>query len=177
MISGRTGLLVVALVVFSACGQCGGSTSPAGDGCAHPGLCLTLTGPLAGSTSGLVLAPDCIPGGGLDAAFTTNVGGRETNIEILITDDNAKSSPGFHAGTFAVKSRGQVVKGTAYASIFVKPDKAVTGFAGGWSTDSSGSAGTVAIDADENGTVKDVVAPPAVGEGAALHISGKFHCR
>ena len=176
MAHARTGLLVAALLLFGACGPCGGSTPTSGDGCAHPGLCLTLTGPLAGTTNGLVLAPDCIPGGGLDAAFTTNVGGHETNIEILITDDNAKSSPGFHAGTFGIKSRSQVVRGAPYASIFVKPDKDVAGFVGGWSTYSSGSAGTVAIDAAESGTVKDVIAPPATGEGAALHIDGKFHC-
>ncbi|HET7467580.1 MAG TPA: hypothetical protein VFL29_13040 [Candidatus Dormibacteraeota bacterium] len=172
------GVLVVTLFALGACGQCGAVTSPAsGDSCAHPGLCLTVTGPLAGSTSGLVLAPDCIPGGGLDAAFTTTLGGRETSIEILVTDDAVKSSPGFHAGTFAIKSRGQIVKGTAYASVWVKPDKDVTGFAGGWSTDSSGSAGTVTIDAGENGTVSGVIAPPAAGEGASLHINGKFHCR
>jgi len=169
-------VLAAALLLLASCGQCGGSTASAGDGCAHPGVCLTLTGPLAGSTNGMVLAPDCIPGGGLDAVFTTNVGGHETTIEILVTDDAAKASPGFHAGNYAVKSRAQVVKGSPYASVWVKPDKDVAGYAGGWSTDGSGSAGSVAIDAAESGSVKDVVAPPARGEGAALHINGKFHC-
>ncbi|HMC67728.1 MAG TPA: hypothetical protein VKJ07_01130 [Mycobacteriales bacterium] len=98
--------LMSAVLLFGACGPCGGTAQPAastGNGCGHPGVCLTLSGPLAGSTSGLVETPDCIPGGGLDAVFTTNIAGNETSIEILITDASAKTSPGFHAGTFDVK--------------------------------------------------------------------------
>lgn len=175
----RTALLAVLLVLFGACGPCGGATgsSSGGDGCAHPGLCLTITGPLAGSTSGLVSAPDCIPGGGLDAVFTTNLGGRETTIEILVTDDSAKSSPGFHPGAFKVRPRGATVQGTGYASIWVKPDSDVSGYRGGWSTDGPGSSGTVVIDSKEGGLVNSAVVAPTAGSGSSLHVSGTFHCQ
>lgn len=146
-------------------------------GCGHPGLCLTLTGPLAGNTSGLVLAPDCIPGGGLDSEFTTNVGGHETSIEILVTDNLARSSPGFKAGTFAVKATREVPAGTAYASIFVKPDKDLLGYPSGWSTDRGVGSGSVTISADESGKVKDAIVAPAGGTGAPLHVSGTFNCK
>ena len=173
-----------ALLLFGACGPCGGTSSPtgsssSGNGCAHPGVCLTLTGPLSGSTSGLVGTPDCIPGGGLDAVFTTNVEGHETSIEILITDSSAtaKSSPGFHAGTFQVKTRGGTVQGTGYASVWVKPDKDIAGNAGGWSTDGAGSSGTVDVKADESGAVHNVAVAPVAGSGAVLHVNGTFNCR
>ena len=171
--------VLAAVVLFGACGPCGGCSGPtasSGNGCAHPGVCLALSGPLAGTTQGLVLPPDCIPGGGLDVVFTTNVAGHETSIEILITDASAKSSPGFHPGSFLIKPRGGTVQGTGYASVWVKPDHDVTGYAGGWSTDGAGSSGSVVIDAHQGGTVKDVVAEPARGEGGALHISGSFNC-
>jgi hypothetical protein len=169
-----------AMLLFGACGPCGGTSSvssPTGGGCAHPGVCLTLTGPLAGATAGLVQAPDCIPGGGLDAVFTTHVAGRETSIEILITDDSAKASPGFHPGTFQVKTRGGTMQGTGYATVWVKPDNDVAGYPGGWSTNGAGSSGTVVIDGHEGGSVRDLVATPASGSGTALHVSGTFNCR
>ncbi len=170
-----------ALVLFGACGPCGGTATPtgssSGNGCAHPGVCLTLSGPLSGSTSGLVVPADCIPGGGLDAVFTTNVAGHETSIEILITDRSAKSSPGFHAGTFQVKTRAGTVQGTGYASLWVKPDKDVAGNSGGWSTDGAGSTGKVEVKADESGAVHDVAAAPVARSGAVLHVSGTFNCR
>lgn len=178
MMAARWAGIASAVLLFGACGPCGGTTnSPAsGASCARPGICLTLSGPLAGPTSGLVLAPDCISGGGLDAVFTTKVAGQETSIEILITDNSAKSSPGFHPGTFQVKTRSGTVQGTGYASVFVKPDHDVAGYAGGWSTVGAGSSGSVSIDGQEGGTVKDVVAAPAAGAGTALHVSGKFRC-
>jgi len=171
-----------ALLVFGACGPCGGSTSlssspSSANGCGHPGLCLTLSGPLSGATSGLVLAPDCIPGGGLDAEFTTNVGGHETSIDILVTDTFARSSPGFKPGTFAIKPSREVPTGTAFASIYVKPDKDLLGYPSGWSTDRAGSSGTVTIGGDENGKVLGAVVAPAGGVGASLHIDGSFNCR
>ena len=166
------------MLVFGACGPCGGSssTSSGGNGCAHPGICLTITGPLAGTTSGLVLAPDCIPGAGLDAAFTTTVAGKETTVEILVTDNSAKSSPGFHAGTYDVKSSRGTSRDTAFGSIWVKPDKDVTGFPGGWSTESTGSSGSVTISQDQSGKVQNAVVAPAQGSGPALHVSGTFNC-
>ena len=171
--------VIAGVLLFAACGpNCGGATSSSssGNGCAHPGVCLTLTGPLSGTTKGLIGHPDCIPGGGLDAVFTSPVSGNETSIEILITDDSAKSSPGFHPGTFQVKSRGGTVQGTAYASIWIKPDREVTGFHGGWSTDGAGSSGTVEVRADESGTVKDAVVAPVIGEGGSIRLSGSFNC-
>jgi len=123
-----------------------------------------------------VLAPDCIPGGGLDTEFTTNVGGQETSIEILVTDNSAKSSPGFKAGTFAIKASREVPPGTAYASIFVKPDKDVLNYPGGWSTDRGVSSGTVTITGNESGTVTDASVPAAKGSGTALKVSGTFNC-
>lgn len=167
----------LALLVFGACGPCGGSssTSSGGNGCGHPGICLTVTGPLAGTTSGLVLAPDCIPGQGLDAVFTTNIAGKETSFEILVTDNSAKSSPGFHPGTFDIKARGDN-RTAAFGSIWVKPDKDVAGFPGGWSTETAGSSGNVTINQDQSGKVQDAVVAPAKGSGAALHVSGTFNC-
>ena len=169
----------MALVLFGACGPCGGSssTSSGGNGCGHPGICLTVTGPLAGTTSGLVLAPDCIPGGGLDAVFTTNIAGKETSFEILVTDNSAKSSPGFHPGTFDIKSSRGTSSGTAFASIWVKPDKDVAGFPGGWSTETAGSSGSVTINQDQSGNVQSAVVAAARGSGAPLHVSGSFNCR
>lgn len=123
-----------------------------------------------------MLSPECIPGGGIDDVFTTNIAGHETSIEILITDSSAKASPGFHAGSFLIKPRGGTVQGTGYASIWVKPDQDVNGYAGGWSTDGPGSSGSVVIDAHGGGSVKAVVAEPARGEGSPLHISGSFNC-
>ena len=170
-----------AVLLFGACGPCGGASQPAGstsgNGCAHPGVCMTLSGPLAGASSGLVGAPDCIPGQGLDAVFTTNIAGNETTIEILITDSSATSSPGFHPGTFTVKTRGGSVQGTGYASVWVKPDKQVAGNAGGWSTDGQGSSGTVEVKADESGTVHNVAVAPVASSGAVLHVNGSFNCR
>ena len=171
--------VLAAVVLFGACGPCGGGSGPAassGNGCAHPGLCLTLTGPLAGTTHGLVQSPDCIPGGGLDAVFTTDVAGHETSIEILITDSSAKASPGFHPGTFQVKTRGGTVQGTGFASVWVKPDNPPAGYPQGWSTEGAGSSGTVTIDAHRGGSVKDVVATPATGSGSVLHVAGTFNC-
>jgi hypothetical protein len=123
-----------------------------------------------------VPAPDCIPGGGVDDLFATNVGGRETSIEILITGSSAKASPALHSGSFAIKPRGVVVQGTGCAGIWVKPDYDLTGYAGGWSTDGSASSGSVVIDAHEGSSVKDAVAEPAHGAGSPLHISGTFTC-
>ena len=169
--------MAIALVLFGACGPCSGTSTSGGDGCAHPGVCLTLTGPLAGSTGGLVSSPDCIPGGGLDAVFTSNIAGNETNIEILVEDSSAGSSPGFHAGSFLIKPRGGSVQGTGFATLWIKPDKDVAGFPGGWSTLGAGSSGSVTLAADESGAVHDVVAAPLAGSGAALHVKGTFHCR
>lgn len=138
---------------------------------------MTLTGPLAGTTSSLAVPADCIPGGGLDAAFTTNVGGRETTIEILVTDNSAKSSPGFHAGTFAIKTRSEQSPGAAFATVWVKPDRDVAGVPGGWSSEVAGSSGTVAIKADESGSVQNVVVAPAHGGSDVLHVNGTFNCR
>ena len=168
-----------ALILFGACGPCGGSTVTVNSGgsCVHPGICLTLTGPLAGATSGLVLAPDCITGAGLDAEFTTNIAGHETSIEIMITDKSAKATPGFHAGSFDIKTRDAALQSNAYASIWVNPDHAISGFTGGWSTDGAGSSGTVVVRGDESGTVENAVLAPAHGSGASLHISGTFNCR
>jgi hypothetical protein len=169
-----------AVLLFGACGPCGGtssSLSSSNSGCGHPGVCLTLNGPLSGSTSGVVEQPDCIPGDGLDAVFTTHVGGHETSIEILVTDNSATSSPGFRAGRFQVKTRGGAVQGTGYASLWVKPDSDVAGNAGGWSTDGAGSSGSVDLRADESGTVHDVAVAPVARSGAVLHVSGTFNCR
>ena len=173
--------VLAAVIVFGACGPCGGCNGPAasssGNGCAHPGVCLTLTGPLAGTTSGLVLAPDCIPGGGLDAVFTTDVAGHETSIEILITDPSATASPGFHPGTFQVEAHGPTVQGAGFASVWVKPDNPPTGYRDGWWTSAAGSSGTVTIYARESGSVKDVVAVPMRGTGSEpVHINGNFNC-
>ena len=170
----------LALLVFGACGPCGGSTSVSssssstGNQCGHPGLCLTFTGPLAGETSGLIQNPDCIPGGGLDVIFTTHIKALETSIEILVTDSSAKT---FNAGSFAIKPRRTATAGAAYASIFVKPDTDVPGFPGGWSTDATGSSGIVVVNADQSGKVQSGVIAPANVPGAALHVSGTFNCR
>lgn len=168
----------LALLLFGACGPCGGSTSVSstGNGCAHPGLCLTLTGSLAGATSGLVQSPDCIADGGLDVVFTTHVGSHETSIEILVTDVSAKSTPGFHPGLFAIRSSHGASAVTPFASVYIKPDTDVPGFPGGWSTDAVGSSGSVVINADQSGRVQDAVVPPARGTGASLHLSGAFDC-
>jgi len=175
----RSAVVTAALFLLAACSPVCGSTSVSntGNGCGHPGLCLTLTGPLAGATSGLVQAPDCIPGGGLDVAFTTHVAGHETTIEILVTDDSAKSTPGFHPGSFAIKAARSAPKGTAFASIYVKPDSVVAGYTGGWSTDGAGSSGTVSINGEQSGKVQEAVVAPARGSGEALHVSGTFNCR
>jgi len=167
-----------ALLLFGACGACGGAFPAAStSGCAHPGICLTLTGPFAGTTDGLTGPVDCIPGGGLDAVFITDVGGRETSIEILITDNSAKSSPGFKAGTFRVATRSEQTPSSAFASVFVTPDTAVAGVPRGWSSDAAGSSGTVVIKGDESGTVQNVVVAPAQGGTGVLHVSGTFNCR
>ena len=175
----RAALFAVAMFVLAACSPvCGtSSTSSPGNGCGHPGFCLTLTGPLAGATSGLVQAPDCIPGAGLDVDFTTHIGSHETTIEILVTDNSAKSTPGFRAGTFLIKSSRGAPKSLAFASIYIKPDTDVAGYAGGWSTDASGSSGTVSIDGNESGQVHDAVVAPTKGSGTPLHVSGTFNCR
>ena len=167
-----------ALLLFGACGPCGGTSNVASSGgCTHPGICLTLTGPLAGTTHGLVLPPDCIPGGGLDVALTTSIAGRETTVEILVTDNSAKSSPGFHPGSFAIKPRGSASPTAPFATIWIKPDHDVSGYPGGWSTEGAGSAGTVVVKADESGSVQSAVVAAASGGGAPLHVSGTFNCR
>ena len=176
----RAALFAVAMFVLAGCSPvCGSSSvsSSGNNGCGHPGFCLTLTGPLAGTTSGLVQATDCIPGGGLDVEFTTHLGGHETSIEILVTDNSARSTPGFHAGSFTIMSSRGASKNTAFASIYIKPDTDVAGFAGGWSTDVAGSSGTVSIDGNESGQVHDAVVAPAKGSGTPLHVSGTFNCR
>ncbi len=109
--------------------------------------------------------------------FTTNIAGHETSIEIMVTDKSAKSSPGFHSGSFAIETRDAALQSSAYASIWVKPDQDISGFTGGWSTDGAGSSGTVVVTGDESGTVQNGVLAPAHGSGAALHIRGRFNCR
>ncbi len=173
----KAALLAVALLLMTACSPLRGSSSAAnsGNGCAHPGICLTLTGPLAGTTSGLVQVPDCIPGGGVDAVFITHVGSHETSIEILATDSSTRT--GFHPGSFTVRqSRGAPVSG-AFASIFIKPDSDIAGFRGGWTSDAPGSSGTVTIDGNLSGKVQDTVIAPASGSGASLHVAGGFNCQ
>ncbi len=170
---------LAAILLFGACGPCGGTpvaSTSTGNGCAHPGVCLTLTGPLAGTTSGLVQPADCIPGEGLDVGFTTRIAGHETSIEILITNTGMKTSPGFIPGTYPVKTRGATVQGVGYASVWVKPDSDVAGNAGGWSTDGAGSSGTVDVKADQAGTVHNVAVAPVARSGAVLHVNGTFNC-
>lgn len=147
-------------------------SSSSGNGCGHPGLCLTLTGPLAGTTSGLVQPPDCIPGGGIDVNFITHVGGHEASIEILVTDASTKD---FHPGSFAIKFTR--ISGEAFASIYIRPDNDVAGFPGGWTTDSQGSSGTVVVNGDESGSIKNAVVAPAKGSGTAVVVNGSFNCR
>lgn len=136
-----------------------------------------MTGPLAGATSGLVQIPDCIPGGGLDMLFITHVGARETSIEVLVTEKSA-ASPGYQAGSFAIESSGHVASNvTAFASIFIKPDSDLAGYRGGWSTDAATSSGTVTLNGDLSGKIKDAVVAPANGAGTSLRVDGSFNCR
>lgn len=174
----RWAIAGLALLMFGACAPGGGSTSgsSSGNGCGRPGICLTLTGPLAGATSGLVQVPDCIPGGGLDVVFITHVGAHETTIEILVTDHSAKATPGFQPGSFAIRPSGDTQNPTAFASIYIKPDIDIAGFRGGWTTNAATSSGTVTVNSDLSGEVKDAVLAPASGTGAALHVAGAFKC-
>ena len=171
----RIAILGAALVLLAACSPvCGGPATAGSAGCGHPGLCLTLSGPLAGTTS-LVQAPDCIPGGGIDLEFITHVGGHETSIEILVTDNSTKT--GFHPGSFSISPSKGARKDVAFASVFIKPDSDVAGYTGGWSTDQTGSSGTVVVNGDQSGKVQDAVVAPAKGSGTPLHVSGTFNCK
>ena len=170
----KPALLAAVLLLLAACSPVCGSSTASG-GCGHPGLCLTLTGPLAGTTSGLVNSPDCIPGGGIDLEFITHVGGHETSIEILVTDNSIKT--GFHPGSFSISPSKGARKDVAFASVFIKPDSDVAGYTGGWSTDQTGSSGTVVVNGDQSGKVQDGVVAPAKGSGTPLHVSGTFNCR
>ena len=170
-------LLCWALIVVSAgaCGTCGSSSASNTSNtshCVEPRLCLTLTGPLSGTTDRLVTDPDCIVGQGIDAQFTTMIAGRETSIEIDVTDP-ALGRTDYRAGTYRV---GPHTGTQAGASFWVQPDKDVPGFPGGWYTEASGGAGTITLNATPGGSVNDVVAVPKSGSGS-LTVRGTFHCQ
>jgi hypothetical protein len=169
--------LCCGLIVLSAgaCGTCGSSSAPSSSTahCVEARLCLTITGPLAGATTVLVLEPDCIVGQGLDAVFTTRLSGQETNIEIDVQDP-ALGRNDYRAGTYPV---GKHTNAQAGASVWVTPDKDVPGYRGGWYTDAAGSSGTVTLSSNPGGSVNGVVAVPKHGTGSALTIRGTFRCR
>ena len=161
------------LVVLSAatCGTCGSSSVSSTNHCVETRLCLTISGPLAGTTGRLLADPDCIVGAGLDVQFTTTIAGRESTLEIDVTDPSLARTV-YKAGTYTV---GPNTGAQPSASLWITPDQDVTGYPGGWYTDASGTSGSITLGAKPGGTVNNVVAVPKQGSGS-LTIHGTFSC-
>ena len=161
------------LIVMSAatCGTCGSSSVSNTSRCVEAKLCLTISGPLAGTTGKLLTDPDCIVGAGLDVQFTTTIAGRESTLEIDVTDPSLARTD-YRAGTYTV---GPHTGAQPSASLSLTPDQNVTGYPGGWYTDASGASGSITLAAKPGGTVNNVVAVPKQGSGS-LTIHGTFSC-
>ena len=137
------------LVVLSAatCGTCGSSSVSSTNHCVETRLCLTISGPLAGTTGRLLADPDCIVGAGLDVQFTTTIAGRESTLEIDVTDPSLARTV-YKAGTYTV---GPHTGAQPSASLWIT------------------------LGAKPGGTVNNVVAVPKQGSGS-LTIHGTFSC-
>jgi hypothetical protein len=128
-------------------------------------------GPPFGHDRKAALRPGLLRRQRLDVQFTTTIAGRESTLEIDVTDP-AVGRTDYKSGTYTVGRHTGFQTG---ASVWVTPDQDVDGYPGGWYTDAAGSSGSVTLAATPGGTVNNVVAVPKHGSGS-LTVRGTFRC-